>query len=265
MRRSFNYTHRRRINRTRVHVRLLNGEPAQTFDATLDLGGLGLPEDGEVFVEAYYRTRFMRFPFGRVDALAPPADRRLTEFPGEGTVFFRVRVVQADGGERGRLLALADAVRPEFADERSGEEGEIGATRKQPILPVKHEDLRDQVWRLAFEEPHPVLEVNKRIPAIDDLLRRDPRFFAFVYPEVIRQVLTRILIVERRDASDVDSLDDWQRNWVQFARALFPDSLPEMENPDDARPQLDEWINGVVHRFCSVYNVRQRLMEAIEA
>src|SRR5262249_24445676 len=157
--RRFNYTGRKRIEQSGISVTLHeDADGVRTFDITLDLSGSRLPADGKVYVQAYYRTSWMRFSFGTVTAITPPTNRRLSEIDRGNIVYFRVLVVD-EHGQHGRIIAAVDGIRPL----RPGEDG----YRKLSLLPVNLIDLGPELWRLDFEGAGPVLEVNNRIPDIE--------------------------------------------------------------------------------------------------
>ena len=66
MKRRVNFTGRKRIPRRDVSVSLMERDGPRSFDATLRLDGSGLPKDAMVYVEAYHKTDYMRYPFGTV-------------------------------------------------------------------------------------------------------------------------------------------------------------------------------------------------------
>src|SRR5437016_2570906 len=100
-----NYTGRKRLNRKDVQILLLepSGGPL-SFEAKLKLAEYKFPADALVFVEAYRQTQWMRFTFGKVGAVVPPVDRRLTEFDSPDGILFRVRVTSSSDRE-GVMLA----------------------------------------------------------------------------------------------------------------------------------------------------------------
>ncbi len=67
MRRRFNYTGRQKIKHSEARIAIAppDAGPA-SFDVALNLSRLQLPAHAPVWIEAYYRTQFMRFPFGTV-------------------------------------------------------------------------------------------------------------------------------------------------------------------------------------------------------
>lgn len=94
MRRTFNYTGRRRIPLDFVTIRVYAIDSgARWFDADLSrLCELRLPENARVFVEAYFERAYRRFDFGTVCAIQHPEDRSLEEIDFGGRMRFRVKI-----------------------------------------------------------------------------------------------------------------------------------------------------------------------------
>src|SRR5215472_7002072 len=110
MKRTFNYTNRKKIPRELVSITLKKQEPdPPTFDARLNLSGMNLPSDGQVHVEAYYRASYMRFNYGTVAKTQCDVDRTLRDIDNRDLIYFRVKVTD-DTGDQGRLLAEADGL-----------------------------------------------------------------------------------------------------------------------------------------------------------
>ena len=101
-------------------------------------------------------------------------------------VLFRVRVVQPPGPEHHKLLGEADGIPFVKA-------GEADDRRRHLLVPVP-DALDQQLWKLDLERDPPCLLVNKDAkPSWKEMARR-PQFIALVYPEVLRQLLTRALV-----------------------------------------------------------------------
>jgi len=193
-----------------------------------------------VFIEAYYRTSFMRFDCGSVESFAPPEDRRLTDIEGTSVVRFRVKLVDNTANDH-RIVAVAD-------DIVVSEEKPDGSSRL-PLLPVNFSDaLGQQAWRVSFEPNGPVLELNNRIDNIKEVARYDAAFLALVYPAAVRQILTQILLVDGQDAHE--GSDEWWGHWLRWA-TRFSAPLP---NDIDEAPM---WIDDVAAEFCA----QQELVE----
>jgi len=232
--RKLNFTERAKIPRTNVRVTLRrDADGTLVFDPQVSFDGVNVVPTARVFIEAYYRTSFMRFDCGSVEAFRAPDDRRLTDIDGTGIVHFRVKLVDNSANDH-RIVAVAEDIL--VAEEQS----ESGS--RVPLLPVNFtEALDQQAWRILFEPSGPVLELNNRIDGIKDLAKNDASFFALVYPAAVRQVLVQILLVDRHDPQEGG--DDWWALWLRWA-SRFASPLPS--DADDA----PFWIDDVVSAFC---------------
>lgn len=243
--RRLNYTGRKRISREDVRIALQEkpGEPA-AFEA--DLGNLReykLPADALVFVEARLQTRWMRFPFGTVGAITPCPDRHLTEFDSTDGVLFSVKVTSAS--ERsGMMLAEADRIPVRFP-------GKVEEPRL-PLLPVKADDLGQEVYRIDFSGPTPMLLIN-RAAGDKDTIARSPLFMSLVYPAALREIVTRIIHVEQYEEYDEEG-DGWMDRWLKFA-ARLPNIGPIPGKDDDDR---ELWIDDVVAAFAKQQTMLDR-------
>lgn len=257
MKRSFNYTGRERIKRSQISIHLSDNEGGpRTFGAEVDFAGLDLPREAAVFVEAHYRTSYMRFDFGSVENLRSPSDCRLVDFPKDGPVLFRVKVVGVNG-EAGKILASAKGIRAE--DHKRGPEN------RKSILWIEPCDLDHEIWRLHFEASMPILEVNNKISGITEIVKRDEMFRTLVHPVIVRRVLEEIVVLEEViSEGDLGGENDWRFMWMQFVKAFHPDELPQYENDYASRLAREEWINEAVQAFCKERRLRDVFAEHIQ-
>ncbi len=237
MKRTFNYTGRRKIGRKDISITLRQEKSVWVFDADLRLADHRFPRNAEVWVEAHRQNLWMQWAWGTVSALRVPADRRLVEFDVPDGVLFRVRVVQPPGTEHHKLLGEADGIPFVKA-------GEADDRRRHLLVPVP-DALDQQLWKLDFESEPPRLLVNKDAKPSWKEMARSPQFTALVYPEVLRRVLTRILI-EYKWAED-DEESGWQTDWIKFARNLG--GLGPVP-PSDPAQDRENWIEEAVAAFC---------------
>ncbi|OAI41707.1 hypothetical protein AYO40_02625 [Planctomycetaceae bacterium SCGC AG-212-D15] len=246
--RRLNYTGRKKIRREDVSIALTERPnlPA-TFDVDLKLSEYKLPDDALVSVEARLQTRWMRFGYGSVGAIVPAADRTLTEFDSTDGMVFSVKVT-AVSENPGKLLAEADGIPVRFLNQTE--------ERRNPLLPVKSDDIGHEVYRLDFSNDPPILLVN-RAAGDKEAIARSPLFMSIVYPAALREILTRIVQIEEVDDPDDDG-DSWQARWLKFAVAL-PGVGPVPAKDDGDREQ---WIDDVVATFAKQQAMLDRFTAA---
>ena len=148
MKRTFNYTGRRKIGRKDVSIKLRQEQSVWVFDADLRLGEHQFPRNAEVWMEAHRQNLWMQWAWGTVSAPRVPADRRLTEFDVPDGVLFRVRVVQPPGPEHHKLVGEADAIPFVKA-------GEVDDRR--PLQPGPHPGRAAGRSAAGHERRHPLL------------------------------------------------------------------------------------------------------------
>jgi len=191
----------------------------------------------------------LRFPYGRVSTPDPDASTRKLDGVTPEAVGFNLKVVD-DTEEAGLLLGVSRNIRPVG-------DGDGGAGQ-QSILPVNPTDLGDQVWRLNFSNRRPWLEVNSAIPDIMEVARSDRRFFSLVYPAVIRQILTRILVIDGWYSPDGNP-DDWRVQWLKWGIHWHPDKARPAEGErDKVQDEWLDWIEEVTTAFCQQHGVRDK-------
>lgn len=246
--RNFNYTGRRKIHRAQVAIQLVRQSEGEVpaFNLTkLELEDM--PADASVFVEAYHKTSFMRFPYGTVASQKIPANRSLKEIQSPDMVSFRVKVVD-ETGRHGRLLATVDGISPRAADES-------GAVRLG-LMDVRYEDLGQEIWQMDFEGERPAIVINKNLDKVDIayIVRNDSQFFSLVYPAAIHQILEYI-VLEREDMADIDGdpEEDWGVAWLRYAC-----QLPGVGSPPSDSETTEEkrrWAGVAVAEFCKAKGV----------
>jgi len=241
--RRFNYTGRRKLPTENISLRLLRRDGAMSFEAQIvNFDTLGLPGSSQIFVEAYHQSTYMRFDFGTIAQPQIPPDRELTEFYDGSPVNFRVKIVDTSG-ETGRILAVADRLNP-FRDD-----DEI---KGDPLIPVRMVGgMGQEIWRVVWGASGPVLELNQEQAGIKETVLKKPIFRSMVLPEVLRTVLTRILIDEMdRD----EEYAERAKLWLKFAATFHNEAEPD----DRESPIVDGWVNRAVQSFCS----RHRFFDA---
>lgn len=239
--RRFNYTNRIKIPRNRVDISLSKDKNGKFFRAKIDLGGLGLPENAKVYIEAHYKEVYQRFSFGCVGQVKEPENTTLNELPETELAYFDISVVD-ETGKIGLLLASAKGI-PVNTE---------GAPKDRiPLLPVNPTDLKNQFWKLSFDssdDGRPILEINRNIPNMLEMARNDIKFISLVYPSAFRGVLTKMI-----ESGDWDSEDEsWVSDWLKFIRlTLGIKNMPEREMENDRlTPEQEAWIDDCVNEYC---------------
>lgn len=249
MQRRFNYTGRKRINRKDVRISLTSEESEISFDANLDsLRKYDLPKDASVFVEAYRQTNWMRFHFGNVGSISPPHDRTLGIFDSPEGIHFRVKVTAS--GIAHNILAEADGIPLLAADAVDGE--------RTPLLYVKPEKGMKEIFRVDFSGTEPILLINSDLGSYTDIVM-SPLFAAIAYPAILREILTRIVIVEEQE--EFDDLDNWKSRWVKFCK-LLPSVIPFVA--DGTVDDKTDWIDGAVSSFAQKIGAAKKFNAAWE-
>lgn len=246
-----NFTGRRRIPLDRVTIEVHDGKPRR-FDANIDLNDLGLLPHAAVVLEAMCagNSTVSRFDFGTVESIAPPSERLLHDLNGEH-VFFNLKVI--DRTERfGRILGIAENV-------RAAKGGDQTAVGRRGILPIERVELGQQLWRLEYREHDVFLLVNRNVSDLAVRAGSDPLFYAVVYPQIIRDILTRSLFHETPDVEADD--DRWFNLWARFGMQLHPLHL-RPPNGDEEESEAREWIEEVVKAFCTNHTLRDRFTTA---
>ena len=234
MKRRFNSTGRKAIAVSQISIRLTYPpEPGLPKSFEADLSGLkelGVPSSARIYVEPYVTgsSSIMRFSFGAIGEIEPPADRSLSGLDAGGRVLFRVKVVD-ESNEVGKILAAVNAIRP--LDEKITED------QQRSILPVESRDLGEAIWKLELEDAvRPTLVVSNRIPGLIEQLKTDP----FVQGSIIPHAVRLIFDPERGDVTD-DTV--WVQDWKQWASEILGKALDDDFDPNQLEERADEIID----------------------
>ncbi len=238
-----NYTGRKKLNRNDISIVVSQKGNHLNFDADLSLSKYNLPEDAYVFIEAYRRCLWMRYPFGTISNITKPNNCELNEFDDIEGILFRVKVTDTQHTS-GKLLAFADRLKPYKFDELE--------SNRECILPVKSVDDIEEIWKVEFDNNYPILLINSKAGSRDQICC-SKEFITLVYPAIIRSVLQYITSNPPEDEENDN--DIWKKKWLLFAESLpGTGKIPEFDL-DNNNEDFDEWVDGVVIAFARKYKI----------
>ncbi|MCD6304990.1 MAG: hypothetical protein J7M32_01730 [Deltaproteobacteria bacterium] len=249
--RKLNYTGRQKIPRCNVEIDVRRDRAGmRTFDIRLHLDRLDLPGKAHIYVEAYHRSGYQRFDFGTLEKMRIPEDMRLTRLSRSAIPLFRIKVVDTSD-RHGRILGSVDKIRPQSVDDQPAD--------RQTLLHVEFDDLGNKIWELDLEGDWPTLRLNAGAEEISFIAGADYRFLSLVYPEVVRQILTRILIQDDHTDPECND-DDWPTLWLRLAS-----DLPGMRPPPQTeKAERERWIEDAVEAFAVKYNLLGKFNKSLQ-
>ncbi len=252
MKRSFNYTERKRINRKDVSIHLVSdSDDGLEVEAVVNMNNYPFPTDSRVILEAYtstataFETRDLPNAFNR----AYVHSVRFEEIEEATGVLFNLKVVDSSGS--GLLLGLADQI------PWVGETDEAAAV--EGLLPVRWNGESQLAWDLEFDaDGKPTLVMPRRLNQFKSEIQRDVMFRTAVLPEVLRRILEKSLIED--DDFDLDDDEGWFSDWLSWINDIaelrgFIDELKELDDVEHKR----RWIGDVVRAFACTNRFVDRL------
>ena len=106
--RRINHTGRAKIRREDIEIRIEDrGARKSSFSAEIKLADYALPDEANVYLEAYAPSICQRFSCGQIGNLHLPRDLVLSEFDSIENVKFRIKIVSSSKGNK-HILAEAD-------------------------------------------------------------------------------------------------------------------------------------------------------------
>jgi hypothetical protein len=251
MKRRFNYTGREKLTKDSIKISInkTNGRP-KSISAKLNLNEIKYPGSTKIYLDAYHKTDRKRFDFGRISQAVIPEDLTVDELAYTDNLMFRLMLID-ESGEHGKIIAHADRIR---ADEEAD---------KKPILPVRFDDLGQQIWKLEFtgEEGGPILCINNNIPALENLVKSDSVFFMYVFPAAIREILTHMIFIDTVENPEEPSVT-WQNDWLKFSKMILPhEPVPDLYSNEITKDDVVNWIDQVIEEFC---NSRRQEWESVK-
>jgi len=245
--RKFNYTNRKKVASDSITFILNTDKKIKDFDVQINLQEYNFPDHAKIYVEAYYKTNYMRFAFGTVSKISPPSNTYLFDLINTDLIYFRVKVVD-ETSTIGRLIALASGLEPKNLEDNT--------KNRMSILKVNYDaDLGQRLYHLELDdiEDLPILEINKKLDDGSVLVTSDI-FISTIYTSVIQEIATEII----NDEANYNEDDDcWQGFWIKYFKKILGVNTNHPIKTDDEEFKK-EWIEDIIISFCNKYQVRKR-------
>lgn len=244
MKRQINYTDRKKIPKKNVELEFFynDGIPSKARITKLSLEELGLPSEAKVFLDAYHRTEFKRFPLGTLNKLEIPKDLDFDGLILKQRLLFRVIVSDP---KTKKVLAHADRIKPSNLSK-----GDDVFQKRESILPVYIGNIDPRAWMLKFDSEYddgPVLLVNNKIPDTEKFCK-SPEFVQLVLPAVLKEILFKMLIIDRIDSFE-DPTYEWHKKWLTFLKQQLRIDPEEHFSAEADSNEIADQIEEVVNRF----------------
>jgi hypothetical protein len=242
---SLNFTGRKKIDIEKINLRLVSNGVNLTIEGTADLSSLAISDPFEVYLEVYRQTYRVRVKGQTPEAGIVRFWSQLDATETPDSLLCMVKVLKADGADKGKILALAEKIRPELG----------GASGGTSLLPTEAADLGQRLWRLDTSGDLPVLQVNA---ALSDWrgFASEPDFQKLAYPEVVRGVAAWLLDATDSEESELDSV---ATQWLEWFRTLG------MALPQERSPESDEqWIEDSAARSAERWEILDKWIQQHE-
>jgi hypothetical protein len=248
--RSFNYTGRKKILRKDFALGIYTNDKDDIyFEVNLpDFMALGYCPKSKIFVEAYRKAGYMRFDYGTV-ANNKEFDGYLSEFDDPDDIYFRIKVISEEGK---KLEGVADRIRPEIEKQTD-----------LSIINVRVVDLSGAIWSIEYSDENPTILLDKSFSKMT--IHSDVKFKTIILPSVLREILTRILLIEKDFSIDFDDVEgDWRNRWMYFCKETLGSAFTQedIENMDEDKKF--NWIDETVARFCRYNKFKESLKQEIK-
>lgn len=252
LKKTLNWTSRVKIAQAAVRIEVIavDGGDPKVRVGSFGLETLNVPHapeewaDAKVVLEAnrLSTSSFARVEVGRVADIITKSGIQYTGtlkgFLTPEDISFTLKVVSPT---RGRILAEGKNLQAE---------GE--SVDREELLPVRAVDLGQEVWRVAWNESGPVLQVNSRIHDHDTVLTRDALMKGAVAPAALRSVLLRYALDE------VSREEEWCAPWKVFIERLGIEGPPD----DNDWEPANGWVDVAVRAFTERHAFKDRVNDA---
>jgi hypothetical protein len=176
MKRTFNYTKRKKILREDVQLALIKpNDLPEVKVLKLNVSHLSLPLSAKVWFEFGGRLGIIRESLGTIGSLDLSPSFKLSE-RDLGNIRFRIKVVADELNKPGKLLAVVN-------DLELDDGGNV-----QSLLEVKpSENLEQRIWKIQISESGPELLINQSLSDWKDV-GNSALFQSLVFPQAVYEI-----------------------------------------------------------------------------
>lgn len=241
MKRTFNYTKRKKINRGDVSLTIVRPNFVPEVKVLkLDINRLRLPITGQVWLEIETgRVGLVRHPLGTVGSLDLNPSYSINE-RDLGNIRFRIKIVTQEPGSAGKVLAEVDRL-------SLTEDGNV-----QSLLEVKpSDDLGQRIWKLEISESGPELLINTGVVDWREV-GQSALFQALVFPEAVYEIYKWVAAYEDYDSGSIE--EKWKNLFA--ATGHDPNALnasPSRNADDGEKAEYKEYLDRTAHEVAHAF------------
>ena len=240
MQKTFNYTGRRKLEKSEFTILLEDKQSPPKFDIKFNFNKEKLPKpNASIYVEVYRKATRQRFDYGKVNNIKKGKFHEITDVDPKGTLLFDIKVVD-ESEAIGKIIASTTRQSATSPDEY-----------KTSLMSLKSHDLGQEIWKVDFSSGKPKLLVNNKIPNIRDEFKSNAQLQALIYPNAFRLILINYLIGESEDLEGYEE-------WMAFASQFYdkPNDLEELED-------IMDWIDNVIVSFSERFKLTDEYLKIL--
>ncbi|MFL2943919.1 MAG: hypothetical protein ACJZ2J_01130 [Candidatus Poseidoniales archaeon] len=270
MKRSLNWTERKRVSRKDIDAELLwiDDSLSPTLKVKINLENYEFDFQGRILLEAYRRETlsFMDFDLGEIKTEIGPLNLELKDFSREDLPNIRIVIVDEEE-QYGKIAGRSSGFVPKNSEDKIRKETEFN------LLHIQETDLGERIYDIDYPdspEDYPTIRLNNTIPQPKSLMTLGkPWGRALILSDAIREILTQILIHENETYNDAGK--DWKSIWLRsFSQNILGEAPPD--NSTDGLGSSETsvnferryWIEKATDKFCSKNNLKIELVNFIE-
>jgi len=266
MKRSLNWTKRKRISRKDIDAELLwvDDSISPTLKIKINLEKYDFGFKSRVFLEAYRRETlsFMDFDLGEIRNEIGPLNQELGDFSRRDLPNIRIIVVSEED-KFGKIAGRSSGFVPKNSEDKIRKETEFN------LLHIQEADLGERIYEITYPdvpEDYPAIILNNTIPEPKSIMTLGkPWGRALILSNAIREILTQILIHENETYNEAGK--DWKSIWLRsFSQNIIGESPPDNSTDEigssetSVKFEREHWIDKATNEFCRKNNLKIQLV-----